>query len=223
MILRKPSGSHWVQNTPFETYRPSSAVFAAGLIRTVLSRVHACGQVVHDQMVGVDLVAVAAERLAVQPQLEQLQLLTVEDQGTRALARRGVAPHGKARRDLGVGRPEAELQIDLIDQVVGRPIVLEADGLRGLRVFGHDRSFAASAEARNLPAARHARNLPTRAPPRTSPAGAALPRVARQLAGNSGRARPAVIRDQAVSARRAASSSAISASISSSSASPART
>jgi hypothetical protein len=83
-------------------------------------------------------VAVGAERLAVQAHLEELQLLAVEHQRSRPVARRRVALHREARPDLGALRVEPEVQLDRLDQMVGRPIVAEVHRLRGLGArLGH--------------------------------------------------------------------------------------
>ena len=91
------------------------------------------GQVVHDQAIVVDLITVAAQRLAIEPEPDQLQLLAVQDQGRSALAGRRIAPHHQPRLDHGVRRLQTKLQLDLIEQVVRRPVVRQADGLRLLR------------------------------------------------------------------------------------------
>ena len=121
-------------------------MFASGWIRTVVSSVKRRGHVVDDQMIVVDLVAIAAERLAVEREAEQLQLLAVEHQRPRALACRRIAPDREARPHLGRRRLQIEPQLDLVDQIVGRPVVLEPNRLRRFRPglsfrlgFGHAR------------------------------------------------------------------------------------
>ena len=104
------------------------------------------GHVVDDEMIIVDLVAIAAERLAIEREPDQLQLLAVQHQRPGASACRRIAPHREARPHLGRRRLEIEPQLDLIDQIIGRPVVLEPNRLRRFRPglsfrlgFGHAR------------------------------------------------------------------------------------
>ena len=94
------------------------------------------------------LVAIAAERLAIEREADQLQLLAVQHQRPGASACRRIAPHREARTHLGRRRLETEPQLDLIDQVIGRSVVLEPNGLwrdrlcLGFRLgFGHARTL----------------------------------------------------------------------------------
>jgi hypothetical protein len=104
------------------------------------------GQVVHRQALAFDLIAVPAQRLAIEPEVHQLQLLAVEHQRTDVLARRRVAPHHEARPDLGARRLQAKLQLDLVHQVVGRPVIRQTHRLRG---FGLRLSFGRHGLPRN--------------------------------------------------------------------------
>ena len=104
------------------------------------------GHVMDDEMIIVDLVAIAAERLAIEREADQLQLLAVQHQRPGASACRRIAPHREPRPHFGRRRLQIEPQLDLIDQIVGRPVVLEPNRLRRARLclsfrlgFGHAR------------------------------------------------------------------------------------
>jgi hypothetical protein len=89
-------------------------------------------------------VAVGAERLAVEPDADQLELLAVEHQRRQPVAGGRIAPDGKPRRHLGRGRVEADVEIDPVDQIVRHPVVLQKDRL-GRAGIGHRASFASFA------------------------------------------------------------------------------
>ncbi len=79
-------------------------------------------------------IAVGAERLAVEPQCNQLQRLAVEMQ--RRVRRRcgRVAADRQARPDPGVPGAELEGEIDRVDQKIRRPVIGEPDRLGRRRI-----------------------------------------------------------------------------------------
>ncbi|MNP52297.1 hypothetical protein D3C76_1466810 [compost metagenome] len=84
----------------------------------------------HGQVTVVELVVASAQGLIVQRHAEQLQLLAVEHQRRQAGAAGRVAAHDQLRVDQAVVLEQFEGQVRLVDQVLGRLIVLEVDHLR---------------------------------------------------------------------------------------------
>ena len=90
MIRRKPSASHCVQNTPDDTYRPSSATLAAGWIVDCDGELAALGRVDDRERVVGEPVARRRQRHPVERDADVLLLLAVEDE-----RRRGVGVGGR--------------------------------------------------------------------------------------------------------------------------------
>ncbi|MNC45663.1 hypothetical protein D3C75_946430 [compost metagenome] len=82
------------------------------------------------QVAVAELVVALAQRHVVHRQRQQLELLAVQHQRRQAAAGRRVAAHDQLRMDQGVVLEQLEGQVRLVDQVLGRLIVLEVDHLR---------------------------------------------------------------------------------------------
>ena len=101
---------------------------------------------------GRELVAVGAERLAVQRQRDEIELLAIEMQRCAWVGNLRVAPDPEARFDPGVSFAKLEDEVDGIDQEGRRPVIGQSDGLGRGDIRGnikHQRTALISKEGRS--------------------------------------------------------------------------
>ncbi len=90
----------------------------------------ALGLGLHGQAVGIELVVARLQLLVIQRGAQQFQLLAIELQWRQAGTACRVAAHDQLRVDQGVVLEQLEGQVRLVDQVLGRLVILEVDHLR---------------------------------------------------------------------------------------------
>ncbi len=74
-----------------------------------------------------ELVVLFAERSAVERDVGELELLAVEPELLAAACRLGIGPDGELGADARARRLEGDVEVHPVDQIGGRPVVLELD------------------------------------------------------------------------------------------------
>ncbi|MNP65211.1 hypothetical protein D3C76_1607840 [compost metagenome] len=90
----------------------------------------ALGLGLHGQAVGIELVVARLQLLVIQRGAQQFQLLAIELQWRQAGTACRVAAHDQLRVNQRVVLEQLEGQVRLVDQVLGRLVILEVDHLR---------------------------------------------------------------------------------------------
>ena len=107
-------------------------MLASGSHKVTVSSVKGCAGTLRDgQRFLAEAIVVEPERLAVEREALQHEPFAVENEWTVAWRSLWISPQAQLRLDPGRLRIEGEIELDRLDQIVRRSIVLEKLGLPG--------------------------------------------------------------------------------------------